>query len=192
MCEMKKYAVIFIFIFLLVAGAWLGYFYWQNLRGLGPALKPPPEDIAKLLPPEKPAQVPPAINETEFPLKLPAGFKISIFAKGLESPRVMTYDPAGNIVVSIPAQGKVVALPDKNSDGVADEVVTVIDGLNRPHGLATRCTEKCEFFIAESNQVAYYDYNTKNLKTFNKRKIIDFLIAEDEEAERKASQPIEF
>ena len=173
MCEMKKYAVIFIFIFLLVAGAWLGYFYWQNLRGLGPALKPPPEDIAKLLPPEKSAQVPPAINETEFPLKLPAGFKISIFAKGLESPRVMTYDPAGNIVVSIPAQGKVVALPDKNSDGVADEVVTVIDGLNRPHGLATRCTEKCEFFIAESNQVAYYNYNTKNLKTFNKRKIID-------------------
>ena len=136
-------------------------------------MKPPPEDIAKLLPPEKSAQVPPAINETEFPLKLPAGFKISIFAKGLESPRVMTYDPAGNIVVSIPAQGKVVALPDKNNDGVADEVVTVIDGLNRPHGLATRCTEKCEFFIAESNQVAYYDYNTKNLKTFNKRKIID-------------------
>ncbi|KKU17019.1 MAG: L-sorbosone dehydrogenase, partial [Candidatus Azambacteria bacterium GW2011_GWA2_45_90] len=101
-------------------------------------MKPPPEDIAKLLPPEKSAQVPPTINETEFPLKLPAGFKISIFAKGLGSPRVMTYDPAGNIVVSIPAQGKVVALPD-----------------------------------AESNQVAYYDYDTKNLKTFNKRKIID-------------------
>src|SRR3989338_3120035 len=157
MCEMKKYAVIFIFIFLLVAGAWLGYFYWQNLRGLGPALKPPPEDIAKLLPPEKSAQVPPAINETEFPLKLPAGFKISIFAKGLESPRVMTYDPAGNIVVSIPAQGKVVALPDRNSDGVADEVVTVLDGLNRPHGLAFGVTDSWKLYVAESHAFTVYE-----------------------------------
>lgn len=177
---MKKYIIIIAAVFVVDIAVWLAIFYWQNLRGIWPALSPPARDITKLLPPEVP---PSAINETEFPLKLPAGFsaqsgpssgwKISIFAKGLGNPRVMTYDPAGNIVVSIPSQGKVVALPDKNNDGIADEVVTVIDGLNYPHGLATRCTEKCEFFIAETDKVAVYDYDAENLKAFNKRKIID-------------------
>lgn len=172
-----KKSLIIILICLALAGAvWLGFFYRENLRGIWPALKSPPEDIAKLLPPA-------AVNETGFPLKLPAGFsaqggpifgwKISIFAKGLENPRVMAYDPAGNIVVSIPSQGKVVALPDKNGDGAADEIITVAEGLNRPHGLATRCTERCEFYIAESDKVAVYDYDTENLKATNKRKIID-------------------
>lgn len=173
---MKKVIIVILAVFILDIAVWLAIFYWQNLRGLWPALSPPYQDITKLLPPEAPApakEFPSAVNETGFPLKLPNGLKISIFAKGLGNPRVMTYDPAGNIVVSIPSQGKVVALPDKNNDGVADEVVTVIDGLNYPHGLATRCTEKCEFFIAESDQVAYYDYDAENLKAVNKRKIID-------------------
>lgn len=170
---MKKIIIIILAVLVLDIAVWLAIFYWQNLRGLWPALSPPYQDITKLLPPEKPAQIPPAINETEFPLKLPAGFKISIFAKGLGNPRMMTYDYAGNIVVSIPSQGKVVALPDKNNNGIADEVVTVIDGLNYPHGLATRCTEKCEFFIAETDKVAVYDYNAQTLKATIKRKIID-------------------
>ncbi len=162
----KKISIIILAVLALTGAAWLGFFYRENLRGIWPALKSPPKDIAKLLPPA-------AVNETGFPLKLPAGFKISIFAEGLENPRVMAYDPAGNIIVSIPSQGKVVALPDKNSDGVADEIITIIDGLNRPHGLATRCAERCEFFIAESDQVAVYDYDSQNFKATNKRKIID-------------------
>lgn len=180
---MKKIIIIILAVFVLDIAVWLAVFYWRNLRGIGPAISPPSQDITKLLPParpqpgeggpEKPSQLPAGVNETEFPLKLPAGFKISIFAKGLGNPRVMTYDPAGNIVVSIPAQGKVVALPDKNNDGIADEIVTVAEGLNRPHGLATRCTEKCEFFIAETDKVAVYDYDARTLKATIKRKIID-------------------
>ena len=32
----------------------------------------------------------------------------------------MAYDSSGNLLVSIPSQGKVVALPDRDGDGVAE------------------------------------------------------------------------
>ena len=54
-----------------------GVFYWKNLRGVGPAIRPPVGDIAGEL-----ERTPgPAMNDTDFPLNLPDGFSISIFAK---------------------------------------------------------------------------------------------------------------
>ncbi|OIQ97402.1 soluble aldose sugar dehydrogenase YliI precursor [mine drainage metagenome] len=76
-------------------------------------------------------------------IKLPAGFKIEIFAdkntKGGESlsgARFMTFDASGNLYVSSAANNKILMLPDSNNDGIADEVVTVADDLNAPQGLA--------------------------------------------------------
>ncbi|MDP3766018.1 MAG: PQQ-dependent sugar dehydrogenase [Nanoarchaeota archaeon] len=40
------------------------------------------------------------------------------------------------LFASIPSAGSIVALPDKNKDGKADEVIKVVDDLNKPHGLA--------------------------------------------------------
>ncbi|MBI4992045.1 MAG: PQQ-dependent sugar dehydrogenase [Candidatus Harrisonbacteria bacterium] len=158
---MKRFSLIAIGIILLFLVVWIGIFYWRNLRGIGPAINKPAEDISKI------------INTTGMPLQLPPGFSISVFAQNLESPRVMAWDPGGNLLVSIPSAGKVVALPDKNRDGLADEAVTVIENLNRPHGLAFKCAEKCKLYIAETDQVAIYDYDDKDLKAINKRKIID-------------------
>jgi glucose/arabinose dehydrogenase len=86
---------------------------------------------------------------------------------------VIVEDPLGNLLVSIISQGKVVALPDKNHDGIADEVITVAEGLHSPHGLAFRCGKTCKLYIAETDQVAVYDYDQINLKASNKKKIID-------------------
>lgn len=106
-------------------------------------------------------------------LKLPEGFSASIFAKNLVNPRAMAYDPAGNLIVSITSEGKVVALPDKDGDGIADELIIVAEGLSYPHGLAVRCTDSCELYVAETDNVSVYDYDVSNLKAINKRKIID-------------------
>lgn len=148
-------------LLIAVAGIGAAMLYWTNFRGIDPAIKPPPERIEDV------------INTTGMPLRLPGGFSISIFAKDLEKPRVLAYDSVGNLLVSIPSQGRVVALPDRNSDGVADETITVVDGLNRPHGLAMRCLETCELYIAESHQVAAYRYDENNLKALNQQKIVD-------------------
>ncbi|MDA2936434.1 PQQ-dependent sugar dehydrogenase [Patescibacteria group bacterium AH-259-L05] len=173
-----------IIVIVVVAGAiWLGLFVRKNWAGIKPVVSAPPEDIVELIPvfqEQKPDEevggraVDLLTNTTGMPLNLMDGFSISIFAKELGKPRVVTYDPLGNMVVSIPKQGRVVALPDKDNNGVADEIVTVIDGLNRPHGLATRCgKESCEFYIAESDQVAVYAYDQESLKALHKRTIVN-------------------
>lgn len=148
-------------------------FYWTNLRGSGPALGKPPQNIADLIP-KSATTTPAASNTTGIPLKLPTDFSVSIYAKGLDAPRVMTYGPDGSLLVSIPSQGKVVSLRDANGDGFAETVTTVAERLNKPHGLATRCVdEACELYIAEENQVAMYDYDNSKHVALSKKKIVD-------------------
>jgi glucose/arabinose dehydrogenase len=72
----------------------------------------------------------------EQSLLLPPGFQIRTFASGLEAVRFMTVGPDGDLYATVPGQGKVVRLPDRNGDGSADEVIAYAEGLNRPHGLA--------------------------------------------------------
>jgi glucose/arabinose dehydrogenase len=136
-------------------------FYNRNLKGVWPAVDRPPENIAEVL------------NTTGMPLNLPRGFSISIFAENLGTPRVVIVDPENNLLVSCTSQGRVVALPDSNGDGVADRIVTVADGLNYPHGLAIRRAKGYELYIAETDAVAVYDYDQKSFKALNRRKIVD-------------------
>ena len=65
---------------------YIGFFSWKNLRGIGPALKNPPEDITK------------TINTTGMPLLLPKGFSIEIFAKNLPGARAIKQDIKGKRV----------------------------------------------------------------------------------------------
>ncbi len=113
-------------------------------------------------------------NTTGIDLTLQPGFSIDIFASGLVDPRVIAWDPAGNMLVSVPSQGRVVALPDPGNTGAAQGVVDVITGLNLPHGLAFRTAGGAtQLYIAETDQVAVYDYDQANLKALNKTKIVD-------------------
>ncbi|OGG28861.1 hypothetical protein A2973_04440 [Candidatus Gottesmanbacteria bacterium RIFCSPLOWO2_01_FULL_49_10] len=103
---------------------------------------------------------------------MPDGFSISIFAKDLGDPRVLVFDPAGTLLVSIPSRGQVVAMPDENHDGVADRTDVVVNYLNQPHGLAFHPKEKT-LFVAETDRVVVYDYDPVTHKASNKKKIID-------------------
>ncbi len=181
---MKKVFAILFFVGVGMMLIWGGVFYWQNLRGVGPALKAPSEDIVKLIEQantsvqnatETVQVLPPGRNTTEMPLKVPDGFSISVFAKGLGKPRVMIHAPNGGLLVSIPSQGKVVRVHDADGDGIADEILTVASGLNRPHGMATRCDtgDVCKLYIAESDKVAMYNYDSERSLATNKKKIID-------------------
>ena len=146
-------------------------------RGLKPVLLKPARDITEIIPsiPQEKQKESVAENTTDFPLQLPNGFFISVYAKNLGNPRVMMWGPDGTIWTSIPSQGKVVSVRDTNGDGAADETVVVADGLHRPHGLASRCDPDvpCKVYIAESDQVAVYEYDAANRKVVNKKKIAD-------------------
>lgn len=147
-------------------------------RGLKPVLLKPSRDVTEILPPAGGAATKEdeaVKNETDMPLWLSNGFSISIFAKDLGGPRVIMWGPDGNLWTSIPSQGKVVSLKDADGDGFAEEAVTVLDGLNRPHGMASRCgpDDACLVYIAESDQVAAYYFDATNGRLASKKKVAD-------------------
>lgn len=158
----------FILICAVVLFSYGGWFAYTNLRGLAPAFGPLPNipgGVAKNSTIETKST-----NTTGLPLKLPAGVSVSVFARNLSAPRVLAWDSADTLIVSIPSQSKVVALPDGNKDGVADETIAVAEGLTLPHGLAFH---DGKLYIAETNQVAMYDYNPDTKKASNKKKLFD-------------------
>lgn len=158
----------------IVSGIFIGTFVWKNFRGIIPAITKPSANIGEIIE-NTPADQQTESNTTGFPLKLPAGFSISVYAKNLPGARVMAYDPKGRILVSEPGSGKVVAVADENGDGVAEKQYVVASGLNQPHGLAFKCDndQNCQLYIAENNQLAVYDYDSTGVKALNKKKLVD-------------------
>jgi glucose/arabinose dehydrogenase len=99
--------------------------------------------------------------QNEPQLKVPAGFAIEVFAARAGSPRFMTLDPAGTLLVSEPAKGRVLALPDRCGKGKADTIQTVVDGLDQPHGLAFK---DGALYVAENGRVQRFRYDPATLK----------------------------
>jgi glucose/arabinose dehydrogenase len=94
-------------------------------------------------------------------LTVPPGFAIDVFADKVGSVRFMAVDPAGTLLVSEPSAGRVLALPDKNGDGKADSVQTVVTGLDQPHGLAFH---DGALYIAETSRVQRFAYDPATMK----------------------------
>lgn len=109
---------------------------------------------------------PTGINETTIPLNLPPGFRISLFTPKIGPIRFMAFSPDSILFVSMPSTtglyggsgldtGKIFALPDRDGNGVVDEVKTVLSGLHIPHGLTFH---DGYLYIAEEGAVARYPY----------------------------------
>ncbi|MDX1608476.1 MAG: hypothetical protein R3251_04695, partial [Candidatus Spechtbacterales bacterium] len=71
--NVKKFSIYLVGAVLLVALVWAGVFWWNNLRGVGPAIKPPSENIAEII---KENNKEPGENETNFPLEIADNFEI--------------------------------------------------------------------------------------------------------------------
>lgn len=70
-------------------------------------------------------------------MQLPQGYGLSLYAKDLRNARILLATSADDLLLSQPREGKVSILKaDSNGDAKADTVHTLLDGLDRPHGLA--------------------------------------------------------
>lgn len=67
-------------------------------------------------------------------IKLPAGFKIEVYAE-IKNARSMTVSPDGTLYVGTNKKN-VYAIPDKNKDGKADKVYEIASDMNAPNGVA--------------------------------------------------------
>jgi glucose/arabinose dehydrogenase len=112
-----------------------------------------------------------AIHENNFlnRLKLPEGFNISIFADSLKGPRLMAANPQGILHVTLTRAGMVMALPDKDNNGVADIKVTVATGLHNPHGIVFY---RGYVYIAETGRVLRFKQDPDSLEFIDKKVIV--------------------
>jgi glucose/arabinose dehydrogenase len=80
-------------------------------------------------------------------IKVPAGFKVSLWAHGINNAREMVWGDKGTLFVSSRVAGNVYALVDK---GDAREVKVIAKGLNLPNGIAFK---NGTLYIAEVSRI---------------------------------------
>jgi len=150
---LKKLVLIFLLVIIVLA-----FYLVSKFKGTLPAVLPPKEPTqSKIIP-------------NDLGLNLPPGYSIDIFATNLKSPRDLTFDREGTLIVSIPQEGKVVALPDRDKDGKADNSTILTDKLDRPHGITLKDDK---IYIAEVKRIVSFNYDSQNLKISNEKHIID-------------------
>lgn len=77
----------------------------------------------------------PAPDQLGTRIRVPEGLSIGVFAE-LSRVRALRFTPAGDLLASVPRDGRVVLLErDRNGDGRSDGQRTLLDGLGRPHGM---------------------------------------------------------
>ena len=87
-------------------------------------------------------------------IKLPPGFSIDYYAENVEGARSMTLSPNGTLFVGSRDAGKVYAVPDRNGDNKADDVIVLAEGLDMPNGVAFM---NGSLYVAEVSRVIRYD-----------------------------------
>ena len=83
-------------------------------------------------------------------IALPPGFRISLYVKGLPGARSMALGPEGTLFVSTRKEGKVYAVQDLDGDHKGDRVLTMVEGLHVPNGVAFRGGD---LYVAEVNRI---------------------------------------
>jgi glucose/arabinose dehydrogenase len=87
-------------------------------------------------------------------LRVPAGFRVTVFAPDVGGVRNLTLGPGGVVYAARTRAGTIVRLPDANHNGVADSVVTVVAGLSGPFGIAFRGDT---MYVAENTAIVRFN-----------------------------------
>jgi len=87
-------------------------------------------------------------------LRVPPGFRVTVFAKDMQHARWMQVAPNGDVYLSRPKQGDVMLLRDTDRDGVADIKKTVAQNIRNVHGLALR---ENKLYMASDKKVLVAD-----------------------------------
>lgn len=85
-------------------------------------------------------------------IKLPAGFKIDVFAE-VDNARSMVMSPSGILYIGNRNGDKVYAVKDTDGDFKADKKWTIASGLNMPNGVAFK---DGDLYVAEVSRILKY------------------------------------
>ena len=102
-------------------------------------------------------------------LQVPQGFMIEEYASGFDTPRFMYTAPGGEIILSDSSAGSVYVLTDKNKSYKNPERKKILDGLDRPYGLAIW---KDYLYVGERTSIKRYKYDPKAMTATAGQEII--------------------
>jgi glucose/arabinose dehydrogenase len=100
-----------------------------------------------------------------IPKVLP-GFKVDLYASGLDSPRELRAAPNGDVFAAEMSKGTIEIFRGVTSDGKAEQVSTFASGLNKPFGIAfyPPGPNPQWIYIAETGSVKKFSYHNGDLK----------------------------
>lgn len=154
-----------VFLGILILFAIGGWLLFKDKVG---TLSIPKDGPAPILNENSPSEDPESIAG----FSLPSGFYMNIFADNVPEARDIEIDSKGRILVSQTDEGKISVFTDSDGNGVSDDRRVLAEGLKKPHGLAFKCQEeKCELYVAESNALNRFDYDSESLLLSNKTKL---------------------
>ena len=96
----------------------------------------------------------------------PEGFKVELFASGLDNPRLMRTAPNGDIFLAESDSGRIRTFRGMTSDGKADMSAIFASGLKEPYGIAfyPPGPDPQWVYIGNSNEVVRFPYHNGDLK----------------------------
>jgi glucose/arabinose dehydrogenase len=117
---------------------------------------------------------PPAEFASPKNFNLPPFFSLSVLTNEVPGARTLIIGPDAQLWATLTSVGSVVEIADTDHDGTTDKIITLINGLTKPHGLAQKCVDDvCTIYIAETHQVATYTFDATNKKLVFKEKLVD-------------------
>jgi len=101
-----------------------------------------------------------------------ADVRIQLFARLPAAPRMLAFDAAGRLYVSIPKLGAIYQLTDIDADGFSDKSVLYHVGMDRPHGLLWQGDK---LFVAETSRLLELEDKDRDQQVDEIRVVLDNL-----------------
>ena len=96
----------------------------------------------------------------------PAGFKVELYAAGLENPRWLRTAPNGDTFLAEMEPGRILVFRGMTKDGKAEQMATFVDGLKHPYGIAfyPPGPDPQWIYIGSESELVRFPYHNGDLK----------------------------
>ncbi len=96
----------------------------------------------------------------------PAGFKVELYASGLDNPRLLRTAPNGDVFLAESEAGRIRVFRGITSDGKPEQSAVFASGLRRPYGIAfyPPGPDPQWVYIGNTNEVVRFPYHKGDLK----------------------------
>ncbi|HVC82038.1 MAG TPA: PQQ-dependent sugar dehydrogenase [Chloroflexota bacterium] len=111
-------------------------------------------------------------NGSRFSLQTPSDLQVTVYATGLNNPRLLALGPKGDIFVGTRFAGTVSVLLNRKGGPHATQVSTLLSGLTVPDSVAYR---NGRLYVAEEGQVSEWSYNQSAVSVSGQRIVVSSL-----------------